>query len=830
MGVLIAALVGAPTPVWKRLINFAFAVLVASAPLHASRVFAAGATGAQTSENKAGESAPEKAAPLPSLVEILEAADRTDTLEREARKRFGDGARLKAATEDIDAAEEALVVAAKAVDASAPGRVQVLALIDLATEVRTHADKLRAITEQIGARVRAYDADLDRMNELDKDWVLRIETARLRRAPPELQKRLDAVPARLAGLAREVTRRRDANLAVLERASRVLGRLNAIVQDAGEQRERLLETLRTVRTEPLWRATPRREGTDYALAWTAAELDQVRTYVVNNAVTLGTVAVVAFVLGYLLMAGARAKLARDPRHDPETDLARMLFRSPLFSALFIALTAVVWRSPDAPVVYVGAMLTLIVVVTAFLVVTIIGHKAVLSLYVLAAALVLNWFQVGLDALPLSGRVALIVQCSAVAAALWLDLRRGRIANQVALLPPRLMAMVVRGSIALLMAAVVVDIVGYLGLARLLRDGVLRMLGLGLVLNLVGRLLYGLILVSLRSWVAQSSRIVQSRADSILSTAGLAIRGLAIAGWATGTLIAFRSVNFFDWLQGAVTDAKIEVGTVTLSLSAVLLCLAIVVATYYTVKAVRLLLEVEVLPRLSLTSASSFVVSATTRYLLTVAGLILAMAALGIDFSRVTLLVSAIGVGIGFGLQNVVNNFVSGLLLLGERVINVGDTVQVGSLTGVVNRIGVRSSTVRTFHGAEVIVPNSDLTSKEVVNFTLSDRHRRLDIAVGVGYGSDPDKVVQLLIDVAKSRPEVLSWPAPVAAFIGFGDSALDFRLQVWVANYEEGLQTETALRIAILARFKAEGIEIPFPQRDINIRSVTGSITPPAPL
>ncbi len=810
----------------SRLLYLTIAMLVAGAPLHAARTLAAEVADTPRAESKPGAGAAAKEPVLPSLAEILAAADRTDELERETRKRFGDGARLDAASAAIDVAQRAVEAATKAADPSAPGRVQLLALMDLTTEVRTQSARLRAITEQIGARVRAYDADLDRMSGFDTDWALRIEAARVRKAPPALQARVDGVPARLAQLAAEVTKRRDANLAVLERASRLLGRLQAIAQDAGEQRERLLDSLRTVRAEPLWRAAPHDHGADYALTWTAVELDQVRAYVANNAVTLSALAAGAFVLGCFLLVSVRRKLARDPRHDVQTELARKLFRKPLLSALFIALAALVWRSPDAPVVYLGAVLTLLVVVTVVLVVTVIGHKAVLSLYVLAAALVLNWFQVGVDALPLSGRFVLIVQCSAVAAALAIDLWRGRIAHPLALVPPQLMMVVVRVAIVLLGVVVVLDILGYLGLARLIRDGVLRMLGLGLLLNMVGRLLYGLILVALRSWVAQSSRIVQASAASILAAADWAILGLAITAWIAGTLIAFRSVDVVDWLQSAAASAKIEVGTVSLSLTAVLLSLAIVVATYFTVKAVRLLLEVEVLPRMSVSSATAFVVSATMRYLFTVAGLILAMAALGIDFSRVTLLVSAIGVGIGFGLQNVVNNFVSGLLLLGERVINVGDTVQVGSLTGVVRRIGVRSSTVRTYQGAEVILPNSDLTSKEVINFTLSDRYRRIDVNVGVGYDSDPATVLRLLVEVARAQPGILETPAPVAAFTGFGESSLDFRLQAWIPNYEGGLQVETALRIAILARFREAGIEIPFPQRDLNIRSATGLIVP----
>jgi len=313
----------------------------------------------------------------------------------------------------------------------------------------------------------------------------------------------------------------------------------------------------------------------------------------------------------------------------------------------------------------------------------------------------------------------------------------------------------------------------------------------------------------RTPIALGSRIVQHRSAGILATTRRVLRVSAIAAWVAGTLLAFQAVDVVEWTEEAVAGAKIEVGTVTLSASAVLLCIAILFFTYLVVRTARLVLEIELLPRMTLRSATSFVISAATRYLLTVSGLILAMAALGIDFSRVTLLVSAIGVGIGFGLQNVVNNFVSGLLLLGERVINVGDTVEVGGIAGVVRRIGVRSSTVLTAQGAEVIVPNSNLTSKEVVNYTLTDRHRRLDIAVSVTYGSDPDAVVRVLLEVAKAHPEVLATPSPTASFVRFGDSSLEFRLQCWIAHYERGSAVETSLRIAILNRFKAEAIAMP---------------------
>ena len=790
--------------------TLAFVSALASLP--ALPAFAATPTAPAKAESKAAEKSETLNAPtLPSLAEILAADERMDALEREVRKRFGDGARLKALGDTIAAAEQALQTGDKGIDSNAPSRVQMLALVDFATEMRAHAAKLQAIVDQLGSRVRSYDADLDRLKGLDAEWTARIDAARLRKAPIELQARIERVPSRIADLAREVTRRRDANFEVLEKATRLLGRLQSTVGDANERRDQLVESLSAVRGEPLWRAQPRTDARDHATAWAATELKQMHRYIASQMGTLAAIGIGAFALGLIVIAGARRRLDHDTLHDQDTEVARRLFRRPLLWALVIALVALAWQSPDAPVVYMAAVLTLLILVTVVLVLTVAGHRATLSLYVLACALALNWFQVGLDSLPYSGRTVLIVQCAVVAASLWLDLRRGRIANDLALLPPGVMTLLIKASIVVLLAAVVADILGYVGLARLMRDGVLRTIGLGLALNLLGRMVYGLIVVALRTQTMQRLRIVQYRTVSILSSARLIVRGAAVVGWFVGALFAFHAIQFTDSIQKTISGAQLQVGSVSLSAGAILLCVAILLITYITVRTIRLVLEIEILPRMTLRSATSFVISAATRYLLTVSGLILAMAALGIDFSRVTLLVSAVGVGIGFGLQNVVNNFVSGLLLLGERVINVGDTVEIGNLTGVVRRIGVRSSTVRTAQGAEVIVPNSNLTSNSVVNFTLNDRHRRLDISIGVGYDNDPDRIVHLLIEAAKAHHEVLGTPVPTASLVRFGDSALEFRLQAWIANYERGPVVETGLRTAILARFKAAHIEMPPP-------------------
>jgi small-conductance mechanosensitive channel len=201
------------------------------------------------------------------------------------------------------------------------------------------------------------------------------------------------------------------------------------------------------------------------------------------------------------------------------------------------------------------------------------------------------------------------------------------------------------------------------------------------------------------------------------------------------------------------------------------------------------------------------------------GLVLAASATGLGSTQLALVFGALGVGIGFGLQNIVNNFVSGLILIFERPIKVGDRIETAAHLGVVTRIGIRSSTVRTFDGAEVVVPNADLISKEVINWTLSDQVRRVEVRVGTAYGSDPHRVIEVLREVAAAEIKVLDDPAPLAVMIGFGDSSLDFRLLVW-APVEDFLEVGSRLHLAIFDALGQAGIEIPFPQRDLHLRSV----------
>jgi potassium-dependent mechanosensitive channel len=215
------------------------------------------------------------------------------------------------------------------------------------------------------------------------------------------------------------------------------------------------------------------------------------------------------------------------------------------------------------------------------------------------------------------------------------------------------------------------------------------------------------------------------------------------------------------------------------------------------------------------------VSRLVQYIIVTVGIIFGLAALGVELQNFAILAGALGIGVGFGLQNVVNNFASGLILLFERPVRVGDTVVVNDVWGTIQKIGLRSTVMVTFDQSEMIVPNADLVSEKVTNWTLSSPTARVIVPIGVAYGSPVQRVKEIMIAAALEMEDVLHEPPPEALFLDFGDNSLDFELRMWVNNIRRRLFVRSAVLTSIEQRFNDEGIEIPFPQRDLHLRSVS---------
>jgi potassium-dependent mechanosensitive channel len=290
-------------------------------------------------------------------------------------------------------------------------------------------------------------------------------------------------------------------------------------------------------------------------------------------------------------------------------------------------------------------------------------------------------------------------------------------------------------------------------------------------------------------------------------------------WLYGTLEVLRVLRP---LQGLLTEAaalRFEFGNLSITLGGTVLFCVSIYLSFWIAKTVRGVLAEDVLPRMTLPRGVANSASTMTYYLLLMVGLVVALAAAGFEVSQLAIVLGALSLGIGLGLQAVINNFVSGLILMFERPIQPGDTVELAGTVGTVRDIGMRSTTFTTFEGADVVVPNGMLLSEKLINWTLSSNTRRVDIPVGVAYGCDPAQVLGLLAAVADRTENVARQPPPTVLFVGFGASSLDFSVRVWV-HFNDYVSVRSNLGLGIHAALKEAGIEIPFPQQDLHLKTI----------
>jgi potassium-dependent mechanosensitive channel len=270
----------------------------------------------------------------------------------------------------------------------------------------------------------------------------------------------------------------------------------------------------------------------------------------------------------------------------------------------------------------------------------------------------------------------------------------------------------------------------------------------------------------------------------------------------------------------IVNAGFDAGPVRITVGRILFGMFVVYLAVLISWLVRTMVQSEVYRRWDFDRGVGTSINMLVHYTLITLGVIIALGVLGVELQNFAIIVGALGIGIGFGLQNVVNNFVSGLILLFERPVRVGDTVVVAGEWGTIQKIGLRSTIMLTFDQSEMIVPNADLVSEKVTNWTLTSQIARVILPVGVAYGSDINQVLDILRNAGAAHDSVLTDPAPMALFIGFGDSSLDFELRVWVREIRLRLEVRSIVLTEVERAFREAGIEIPFPQTDLHVRSI----------
>jgi len=374
-------------------------------------------------------------------------------------------------------------------------------------------------------------------------------------------------------------------------------------------------------------------------------------------------------------------------------------------------------------------------------------------------------------------------------------------------------------------ALVAEIFGYSRFAEYLLFSSISTIFLLVLAWMAFRLLRGLTDVLIRSQRLQKFALIRNNTREIIAKTELfcaIIAGLWLLAVLMETWKIYADVGT---ALSSILAIGLSIGERHFSIGLILVAGAVLYGAFLLSWSLQSLMMDGVLLSSKMESGVRISMARLVHYAVVLIGFLLTLSVLGFDFTNIAIIGGALGVGIGFGMQTIVNNFVCGLIMLFERPLKVGDSVQFADQFGRVKQVGLRATVVATYDNAEIVVPNADLITNQVINWTLAERRMRLKLPVGVAYGSDVALVIQTLMECAEDNVMVLSNPKPAVIFFGFGDSSLDFELRVWIADFDSRRQVQSEINQDIDQRFRELAIEIPFPQRDLHLRSVAPSVS-----
>ncbi len=692
-------------------------------------------------------------------------------------------------------------------------------------------DQLAGWADTIAQRTQGLEGGLTRLRELDEIWGRTATAAAQEKLPDALIHDIGAVRTAIRGTQVRAKDQRDRLLTLGSQ----IGTLQATVVDGigavQAAAARLHADLLAIEEPPLWTALGAESSTEPVAFTLIRTWQRVSGQLVGTARSQrGRIAWELTTLTVLLtvMFAVRRRCRAWPADDPDRPAVRVVVARPISSALILGMVVRSFTIRAVPLVVGEVSAVLALAPLLFLLYD--GLRGRLrSLVPLTAAL----FTLVLmrRALPIGSTEARLLlafeNLALVCWTLW-AVRPAQVAQfELSSIRQRALVYGSRAAAALLAVSFVSNLVGNVTLALVTSRAVVGSAYLALLVLEIRRVLTALVVAALHAPGTIPLKAIANHAPVLQRYLIGGIRLATAVGWVLGTLDLTGLLAPALGAGREMLAARLEIGALSLSASDVIALGLTIWLSIIVARLVRFVLEDDVLPHMDLPRGVPSAISAAANYAILLIGFLLALSAAGLELGRVAILAGAFGVGIGFGLQNVVNNFVSGLILLVERPIRLGDVVEFGGVNGWVSRIGIRSSTIATFDGAEVIVPNASLISDRVTNWTFSASQRRIELRLGVAYGGDPATVLAILQRVAAAQEDVLRQPAPQALFLGFGDTSLNFVVQAWTSSYDLASVVTSRLGVAIYAAMREAGIAIPVVQRDA--RGRPADVQPPPP-
>ncbi len=684
-------------------------------------------------------------------------------------------------------------------------------LHSMETVLQTYHHRLSSWNDDLTERIKALDGQVAQLDGLGQTWKSTLQSPELPKIAPEL-------PRRVQDLTDSVHDTRDRAASLREKALALQGHVletAALLQGFAPVFERaqgnLVRHLLIQDSPPFWNVRAERWQDELrASLIPPASAGLLRAYVAHEPVIL-SLHVALIGLFFLSVRWLRRGLHRWTEEEPELRRAAPAFDLPLPTAVTLSFLVTGPIYTTAPFL----LRAILWGVFLFSIVFILRRLIERALFPVLSALLVWYFVDQLRlltaVLPLLGRSVFGAEAlGGTLFCLWW-VRRNR--------PPRVgvvrrqplagaMGVIAYGGLAVFSVTFLATLFGYINFANLLAGGALRSAYVGAALYAALRIVEGLVIISLGTRPLSLTRAVRLNRPLLQRRLVRFARFLALAYWASLTLNFLGLWRPFVTGTEGVLRATLTAGSLSISIQQVLAFPATVWAAFAISRFLRFLLDEDIYRHWRFALGVPQAISTLIHYAILLIGFFLGLAALGVDLTKVTILAGAFTVGVGFGLQTVINNFVCGLLLLFERPIKIGDVIQVDADVGEVRRIGVRACVIRTADGSEIIVPNGTIISNKVTNWTLSDRYRAVELSVTVARGTAPQRVVEVLKRVAADQPGLAKEPAPQAHVVKFAPDAVSFNLRAWTERFEDWVQVRSDLSVAVDEALTREKITV----------------------
>ena len=769
---------------------------------------------------------PPQPTPIP-LADVITQADATEASMGEPVSATGpaEGATV---TRDLPAVTQEIRTQLTETTQLLKAGVPLETLGDLALRWVKLSQQLGLWTRNLTNRANLIDKQIALLPDLRVTWTKTREVAQASDTPPEIRQRIDNVLTEIGQAESTLQKQRAAILTEQSRVAEQSKRVTDALASIRAAQNAAVSGLLVRDSPPVWSPELREKATRDLVEGSqnsfGAQFLQLRSYVARNGLQF---IYLALIFGGLAVGlfWVKRRTAKWTDEDPSLERANRVLSSPIATATLLTFLASRPIFDEAPRLFWAMLATL----TLPPIVIILRRLIDRHFFPILNALVVFYLVAQLRriaaALPgLSRLILLLEMVGGLIFLIWFirstrlpALASGTISHKATQAGARI-------GLVLFVAVLLADVLGYFRLANYLATGALAAAYLAIFFYAAAGVLAGLIFFALHVRPLAGLGVVKRHRPLLQRRLTRGVFFVALLIWALQSLDAFSLRGpLIDLLTSWVT-AEVSFQSLHISLGAILAFVLTIWIAALLSRFIRFLLEEDIYDRFHFNRGSSYAISTLLHYVILLAGFIVAIAALGADMTKFTVLAGAFGVGIGFGLQNIVNNFVSGLVLLFEQPVKVGDVVQVQADIGVIRRIGIRASIIRLFDSSELIVPNAQLISDKVTNWTLSNRQRRIELRVGVAYGSDPKRVIELLTRVAGTHPLAAKLPAPQTLMTDFGTDSLNFEVRLWTDDYDKWLQIKSDVSVAITDALAEANIAIPFPQRDLHLQSIDPAV------